>query len=157
MASFVSAADAVATAVEIERRGFAFYTSVADKAESRDDREFFHHMANAEKEHEVIFSSMLNRLGQVQLPAGSDEQEYLDYLNVLIDSHSLFLPGYEERALKSPFNQALQFEKDTLLFFLTLENAVPESEKKHVRFCADEERRHIVAITAYMKEKGRTP
>ena len=49
MASFISAKDAVSAAVEIEKRGYAFYCSVRDKASDAEDREFFAFMAEEEK------------------------------------------------------------------------------------------------------------
>ena len=45
MASFVNAADAVAAAVEIERRGHAFYLKVQDQASDPEDKNFFAFMA----------------------------------------------------------------------------------------------------------------
>ncbi len=143
MASFVNAADAVAAAVEIERRGHAFYLSVEQNASKADDKEFFAFMAKEEHRHEAIFSSMLGRMGGLPLPAGSDDAEYLVYVQALLDSHTLFMPNQAERALADPLGQAMQFEKDTLLFFIALEGMVPDSEKHHVRECADEERRHL--------------
>lgn len=143
MASFMNAADAVAAAVEIERRGYAFYRRVMEKAADSGDRDFFAFMAEEEKRHEGVFEAMLKRLGGVALPAGSDDGEYLQYVRGLIDSHTLFMPGQEERALASPLHEAMRFEKDTLIFFLELETMVPDSEKGDVRKCADEERKHL--------------
>lgn len=151
MASFVNAADAVAAAVEIERRGHAFYKSVGEKASEKDDKEFFAFMAQEEKRHEGIFAAMLKRLGSLELPAGSDDAEYLEYVKGLIDSHTLFMPNQEKRTLEAPLYQAMQFEKDTLIFFLELENMVPDSEKKSVRECADEERSHLRMLLKRVK------
>jgi rubrerythrin len=142
MASFVNAGDVVAAAVEIERRGHAFYKKAADQA-GKEDKEFFTFMAGEELRHERIFQTMLDRLGGVSLPAGSNEGEYLDYIHGLLDSHTLFLPEQERLALNTPLYRALQFEKDSLVFFLELETMVPDSEKKYVRQCADEERGHL--------------
>lgn len=142
MASFVNAADAVAAAVEIERRGHAFYEKVEAKT-TGEDKDFFAFMAKEELRHEGIFQAMLDRLGGVPLPAGSTDEEYLLYVKGLLDSHTLFMPDQEKRILEAPVYQALQFEKDTLIFFLELETMVPDSEKKYVRECADEERKHI--------------
>ena len=142
MASFVNAADAVAAAVEIERRGHAFYEKVESKA-TGEDKDFFAFMAKEELRHEGIFQAMLDRLGGVPLPAGSTDEEYLQYVKGLLDSHTLFMPEQEKRILEAPVYQALQFEKDTLIFFVELETMVPDSEKKFVRQCADEERKHI--------------
>ncbi|MDR2488865.1 MAG: ferritin family protein [Desulfovibrio sp.] len=143
MASFINAADAIAAAVEIERRGHAFYTSVRDKAEKPKDKEFFAFMAEEEKRHEAIFLDMFKRTGGLRVPEGSSQQEYLDYLTVLLTHHSLFVPGLESRILETPLHAAMQFEKDTLLFFIELEEMVPAAEKNVVRACADEERRHL--------------
>lgn len=152
MASFVNAADAAAAAVEIERRGHAFYKSVEEKAEHKTDKEFFAFMAGEELRHEGIFAAMLDRLGGVPLPAGSTDEEYLAYVQGLIDSHVLFMPGQEKRMLESPLQEAMQFEKDTLIFFLELEHMVPDSEKKYVRQCAEEERSHLRMLLQRFKK-----
>lgn len=143
MASFVNAADAIAAAVEIERRGHAFYERVAQQAQSQDNRDFFAFMAAEEKRHEGVFAAMLERIGGLSLPAGSTDEEYLAYVRDLLDSHVLFMPGGEERVLRDPLMEAVTFEKDTLLFFTELERMVPEEEAAAVRACADEERSHI--------------
>ena len=150
MASFVNAADAVAAAVEIERRGHAFYCSVQEQATREDDKEFFAFMAKEEKRHEGIFSAMLSRIGGLPLPAGSDDDEYLMYVQALLDSHTLFMPEQKDRTLANPLHQAMQFEKDTLIFFMALEDMVPESEVPHIRECADEERRHLKMLAKRM-------
>lgn len=151
MASFVNAADAVAAAVEIERRGHAFYRRVVEKAGNPGDKDFFVFMAEEEKRHEGVFQAMLDRLGGVALPVGSDDEEYLMYVRGLIDSHTLFMPGQEERTLASPLREAMRFEKDTLLFFVELERMVPDAEKAAVRHCADEERKHLQMLLKHMK------
>ena len=143
MASFVNAADAIAAAIEVERRGYAFYSSVQEKAENPKDKEFFAFMANEEKRHQDLFMDMLKRIGGLRLPAQSTDQEYLDYLTAMLDHHSLFDPSLEQRIIASPLHTAMQFEKDTLLFFIEMEDLVPDSEKQHVRAVADEERRHL--------------
>lgn len=143
MASFVYAADAAAAAVEIERRGYAFYKSAEENATHPSDKKFFAFMAEEERRHESVFEKMLERLGGVPLPADSTDEEYLTYVKGLLDSHSLFLPDKERKVLESPMQQALQFEKDTFLFFMEMEGLVPEAERVHVRLCADEERKHI--------------
>ena len=143
MASFVNAADVLAVAVEIERRGYSFYQSLEARATSPQDKEFFAFMSQEEVRHEKVFASMLKRIGDIPLPAGSTSEEYQQYVRGLLDSHSLFMSSSQERALTIPLHAAVQFEKDTLLFFLELEHMVPKAEQAVVRQCADEERVHI--------------
>ena len=151
---FLNAADAITAAVEIERRGHVFYKTVAEKTQDQGYKEFFLRMAEEEKKHEATFAAMLQRVGQPELPAGSSEQEYLDYLNVLVDAQNLFAPDQKTEFLDNPFKQAMRMEKDSLLFYMALENAVPESERKYIQACADEERKHIMALAKVMLDKG---
>ena len=147
MASFVNATDAIAAAMEIERRGYAFYTRVQEKAENPKEKEFFTFMANEEKRHHDLFMDMLERIGGLRLPVQSTDQEYLDYLTAMLDYHSLFEPSLEQRSITSPLHAAMQLEKDTLLYFIEMEDLVPDSEKHHVRALADEERRHLKLLS----------
>ena len=58
----------------------------------------------------------------------------------------------QQDAIKAnPFKQAMQFEKDTILFFQAVEPLVPESEQKFIRQCIDEERSHLLMIAKQMK------
>jgi len=151
MASFVKAADAVAAALEIERRGYAFYRKVQEKATKQDAKEFFGFMAEEERRHEGVFAEMLKRIGGLDLPAGTTDEEYLNYVQNLLDSHALFLPGQEQEMMAQPLLAAVRFEKDTLIFFVELERMVPEAERVHVHHCADEERKHIQMLYKFGK------
>jgi len=151
MASFVKAADAVAAALEIERRGYAFYRKVQEKATDQKTKDFFGFMAEEEHRHESIFAEMLKRIGGLELPAGATDEEYLSYVQGLLDSHALFLADQEREMIAQPFLGALRFEKDTLIFFVELEAMVPDAERIHVRHCADEERKHIRMLQKFGK------
>ena len=151
MASFVKAADAAAAALEIERRGYAFYRKVQEKATDQKSKDFFGFMAEEERRHEGVFAEMLKRIGGLDLPAGATDEEYLTYMQSLIDSHALFLPDQEGEMIARPLQGAMRFEKDTLIFFVELEAMVPEAERVHVRHCADEERKHLRMLQKFLK------
>ncbi|MDR2124585.1 MAG: ferritin family protein [Desulfovibrio sp.] len=150
MAGFVNAADVAAAAVEIERRGYGFYRQAESRAGAGADKELFAFLAEEEQRHERLFAAMLERLGGVALPAGSTDEEYLEYVKSLLDSHCLFVPAQEENFLQAPLPSAIRLEKDTLLFFMEVERLVPDSEKSAVRECADEERRHLKKLLTRM-------
>lgn len=151
MANYLNAADVISTAVEIEKRGHQFYVQAAELADDPKDKEFFSFMAKEENRHEAIFSEMLKRVGGTDFPAGSTDDEYFDYVRNLIDSHCLFMDNQKQAIVADPFRQAMQFEKDTILFFQAVEPLVPESEQKFVRQCIDEERSHLLLIAKQMK------
>lgn len=154
MASFTSAADVIASAVEIERRGFAFYEQAAEAADQTEDKDFFTFMAKEEKRHEKIFAAMLERAGGLELPAGSDEAEYLEYIDLLLNSHAMFMPDRQKDVRDNPLRQAMAFEKDTILFFTAMRRFVDPSEKKHIDACIEEEQRHLRLIAEHAKARA---
>ena len=154
MASFTKAADVIAAAIEIERRGFAFYQNAASAAEHIEDKDFFTFMAKEEIRHEKIFTVMLERVGGLELPAGSSEAEYLEYIEILLDNHVLFLPGQQDAAQKNPMGQATAFEKDSILFFLAMQRFVDASERALIESCIEEEQRHLRYIAEHAKARA---
>lgn len=157
MASFTTAADVIAAAVEIERKGFAFYQQAAQSAAQAGDKEFFTFMAGEEQRHEKIFADMLRRAGGLALPAGSDGAEYLEYVHLLLDSHCLFLPDQQEALRRDPLRQAMAFEKDSLLFFFAMRRFVAPSEQGRVDACIAEEQRHLRMLAERGKAWGMAP
>lgn len=151
MASFTKAADVIAAAIEIEHRGFAFYQQAATEAARPEDKDFFTFMAQEEKRHANIFEAMLQRVGGLELPAGSDEPEYLEYVDMLLNTHSMFLPNQQEALRSSPLRQAMAFEKDTIIFFMAMRRFVAPSEQKYVDTCIEEEQYHLRLIAEHAK------
>lgn len=152
MAHFFKANEISKTAVEIERKGRAFYLRMEEAARTRKIRELFHHLALEEAEHEKIFQALLDRLGDVELPAWATGEEYGMYIQGLIESHALFSDLDVEKRMagmkdeKEAILMAMSFEKDTLLFFTEMEAYVPDNEKKVVRECIQEERSHLAKL-----------
>jgi len=153
MASFTKAADIIAAALEIERRGFALYQNAATVANQVEDKDFFTFMAKEEQHHEKIFAAMLKRIGGLELPAGNSEAEYLEYVDILLNNHALFLPEQQEAMQKNPLGQALAFEKDSILFFSAMLRLVDSSEHAHIESCIEEEQRHMRYIAEHAKAR----
>ena len=156
MATFFNAAEVAKAAVEIERKGQAFYKAAAKQAENEEARKFFAYFAGEEAKHEQVFESMCSRLGDTELPAWATEEEYAEYLSALIDSHSLFVNGQTAAlpagaSLQEAIRMALGFEKDSILFFKEMRELVPDGEKPVVQECIDEEKRHILQLTQMLR------
>ena len=154
MASFTNAADIIASAIEIERRGFAFYQQGAEAAEAVEDKEFFTFMAGEEKRHEKIFQAMLERVGGLGLPAVGDEAEYLEYVDLLLNNHCLFMSGQQSALRENPLRTAMDFEKDTILFFTSMLRLIDPSERPHIEACIEEEQRHLRLIAEHTKARS---
>lgn len=149
MASFFRANEIAGIAVEIEKKGRAFYIRLESTARNEKVRELFDYLAREEAKHEVIFQKLMNRLGEIELPAWSNNEEYYRYLQGLIESHALFSDDLVEKRMaalddeREAIMMAMSFEKDTLLFFIEMEGLVPDNEKDAVRECIHEERGHL--------------
>jgi rubrerythrin len=154
MASFIAAADIIASAVEIERRGCSFYEQAAMKSSDAEDKEFFTFMAREELRHEKIFRNMLGRVGGLELPAGSSDAEYLEYVDCLLNSHAMFLPEQQRDAAINPLKTAVSFEKDTILFFTAMRRLVPGAEHARIDACIAEEEKHLRLIAEHAKARA---
>ncbi|WP_027183557.1 ferritin-like domain-containing protein [Desulfovibrio inopinatus] len=149
MASFFHANEIAKFAVEIERRGQEFYRQAALNAQEPDARNFFEYFAGEETKHEQLFQQLFDRLGKIELPAWSTSNEYVEYLNALIDSHQIFTPGLAQRLAEKAkdkneaIRMAMAFEKDTILFFMEMRELVPEAEKAFIAEIIEEERGHL--------------
>lgn len=158
MAHFFHSNEIAKAAVEIERKGQAFYHRVAEKAQNDKTRELFEYLAAEEAKHEKIFSELFERLGKIELPAWSTQDEYADYLESLITSHALFTGGLAEKYMseaddeQTAIRMAMGFEKDTLLFFMEMRELVPDKEKPAVQQCIDEERLHLRRLRTMLSE-----
>jgi rubrerythrin len=152
MASFFKANEIARTAVDIERKGRAFYLCLEENARSDETRELFRFLAAEEGRHEGIFQALLDRLGDIELPAWATGEEYGMYIQGLIESHALFSdPEAESRMAvmadeREAIRMAMGFEKDTLLFFVEMEAFVPDREKGAVRECIKEEQLHLARL-----------
>jgi rubrerythrin len=149
MANFFNASDIVGTAVEIERRGRNVYTQAAAGATNPDVKRFLEFFAGEEARHQALFEAMAGRVGKAAIPAGSDEEEYMDYVQALLDSHALFCGGAPEKDLAdaadaiAAIELASRFEKDTILYFREMMDLLPAAEAGIVKQCLDEERGHL--------------
>lgn len=153
MASFTNAADIIASAVEIERRGFMFYQQAANSAVQAEDRDFFTFMSKEEQRHEKIFQEMLKRAGGLEIPASSDEAEYLEYVDLLLNNHCLFMDNQQEDMLFDPLHMAMAFEKDTILFFTGMRRLVDPTEAPLIDACIAEEQKHLRLIAEHAKAR----
>ena len=154
MAGIFKANDIVRAAEEIETRGEAFYQRLVNATEDAEAREVFEYLKREEASHREIFHEMGKRLEPVQMPAWASEEEYTMYMQSMLDSHALFNLDLEttgDMSREEGIRMAMQFEKDTMLFFHEMKTFVPESEIDHVEKCVEEERKHLKRLTALLK------
>ncbi len=158
MAGIFKATDILLAAQEVETRGEVFYNRLVETTTDAKLKDMFVFLAKEETKHKEIFRKLHERLGEVELPAWAEEDEYVEYLKFLLDSHTLFRLGdldHLKNFMGSPedaIETAMGFEKDTILFFVEMQEFVPEGEKKYIKACIDEERSHLRLLASMLRK-----
>lgn len=158
MAGIFKATDILLAAQEIETRGEVFYNRLVDTTTEPKLKDMFVFLAKEETKHKEIFRKLYEKVGDVELPAWAEEDEYVDYLKFLLDSHTLFRLGDVDHlknymgTSQEAIETAMGFEKDTIMFFVEMHEFVPEGDKKYIKACIDEERSHLRLLASMLKK-----
>lgn len=134
---FGTADDVFAMAVRIEENGRTFYTGAAEMAKDPAAKTLFNDLADMEAGHIDSFKSLRATLPDSDLsniiwdPEGLAES----YLQATADTHIFTVEAAKTRLekVKSPsevFDMAVQFEKDSVAFFLGLKELLPDPKGK---------------------------
>ena len=158
MAGIFKATDILLAAQEVETRGEVFYNRLVETTADPKLKDMFTFLAGEETKHREIFRKLYERVGEVELPAWAEEDEYVEYLKFLLDSHTLFRLGDVDHLKQfmgtatEAIETAMGFEKDTILFFVEMYEFVPEGEKKYIKACIDEERSHLRLLAGMLRK-----
>ncbi len=139
--------EALEQAIQTERLGYKFYTFMADRfKDSEGLKRLFDILAQKETEHEKTFRGLMERLGETS-EEGWDEVTL--YLRAIVESEFFLgknksLPSMDGiRDIEDAVHFAIGFEKETLLYFFGIKDAVKEKdiidevineEKSHIRW-----------------------
>lgn len=138
-------------AVQTEKLGYQFYTAMA--ARFNDDEKLvklFNTLAEKELMHEKTYSDLRDMSGEDE-PEGWEEISH--YLRAIVESE--FFMGKNKsltsmdsiKTAMDAVNYAFEFEKETLLYFYGLRDAVRENEM--IDEIINEERSHIMWLHAF--------
>jgi rubrerythrin len=154
------ATDMFEMAMQVERSGEAFYRAAADKVDSHGVRDLFEDLALQEVKHYEFFRSLFHSIRERPLLTTDQWDEYRGYLGATVQS--AFFEGPDKAlALAETVNDheeavrmAMEFEKETLLFFYDLREIVPASGRKAVYEIVEEEKSHIRRLAGMLKRNG---
>lgn len=151
MVDSFSVREAVEMALQTERLGYRFYTDMAARfGEHGGLKELFERLAAMELKHEQVFKGLLGRVGDEE-PEGWEEAG--NYFRAMAESEFFLgrgksLPSLSQvGSVLDAVNYAIGFEKETLLFFVGLKQAV--SEKEVVEDIIKEEAGHIRWLSGF--------
>jgi len=156
MSVLMSEQEVFSMAMEIEKSGKAFYTTMIANAPDNMTKELFEYLAGEEQRHYDYFYKLSKESGNIIIQT-DDWEDISEYIKATTDSR--FFIG-EDKAIKAAkdakdvleaINIAIGFEKDTLLFFYELLNVTPEGSKKAAQAIVDEEKKHIMLLSEKRK------
>jgi rubrerythrin len=145
--------EVIEMAVQTERLGFQFYTSIAEKFKKNAELvKLFTTLASKEKTHEKTFSDLKDLVAKSG-PEPVEWGEVTNYMRAFVESEFFLgrhksLPSMDRiKSEKEAVSFALGFEKETLLYFMELRKIV--KEKEMVDEIINEEKSHIMWLAAF--------
>ena len=145
--------EVIEQAVQTEKLGFEFYISMANKFDKDEKfRKFFETLAVKEQEHEKIFTGLKESIGDQKLEGWEEASQYL---RAIVESEFFLgknksLPSLDHlETIDDVVRFAIGFEKETLLYFLSMKDVI--KEKELVNKIVNEEKEHIVWLSDFRK------
>lgn len=123
-----NADDIFEMAEQMERNGAKFYRTAAEAINDQSAKAFLVKLATMEDDHETTFSQMRASLkaeekaSTVFDPEGDSGQ----YLRALADTRVFFEKEIDTSSMKAILKDAITAEKDAIVFYLGMRDAVPE-------------------------------
>jgi rubrerythrin len=156
---FGTAGDVFTMAVRIEENGYAFYSGVAATAVDPLLKKLFGDLAAMESGHIQAFKAL-----EAMLPESQSEKLVWDpeglaesYLQAAADTHIFTLEAAKSRLSKvttpkQALDMAIQFEKDSVAFFVGIKELLPSVEgKNQIDTLIRAEMDHIRMLTSAAK------
>ncbi len=151
---FFTKNEIIEMAVEIEKHGFAFYDRALNRNDLNSDaKKLLQTLRDEEKVHEQTFLDLREKIDNFDLKSDINWDDARSYIQSMVDTHLFNQPekaiqlAASARDLKDLVSNAIQFEKDTLLFFYFINKFVASAKsKKAIENIIDEEVTHVVKL-----------
>jgi rubrerythrin len=123
-----NADDIFEMAQQLERNGAQFYRKAATSVKENAARDLLNHLAGMEEEHEKLFTQMRSQLKDSEKTSTvfDPQGEAAEYLKALADSRVFFEKKIDTSSLEEILKEAITAEKDSIVFYLGMRDAVPE-------------------------------
>jgi rubrerythrin len=115
-------------AEQMERNGEKFYKSAAATIDDEAHKKLLLELAAMEVDHEKTFKAMRSDLKAAEKSATvfDPEGEAALYLRALVDTRVFFEKKVDVSSMEKILKAAIEAEKDSIVFYLGMKNAVPE-------------------------------
>jgi len=141
-----NADDVFEMAEQLERNGGKFDRSAMEKVDDEKNKSLLRMLAEMEDTHEKTFIAMRKELtaaDKVATVFDPADESFL-YLRALVDTHVFFEKEIDISSTLEILKSAIQAEKDAIVFFLGMKEAVPTDKGKgQLEAIIKEEMEHI--------------
>ncbi len=134
-----SVSEIIEMAILIEQSGYAYYgQALRRKNLSFKTKELLTKLRDQEKQHEIFFNGLRKEDDFELLNFGEDQELVHDYLRAIVNYRIFSKPEAALKAAeqakdeKALIEAAIDFEKDTLLYYQGIKEAIKDSEAKDV-------------------------
>lgn len=116
-------------AEQMERNGEKFYRSAAESIDNQDKKNLLNRLADMEVQHEKIFKVLRSDLSEKEKKTTvfDPQGEAALYLKALVDTKVFFEKEMDVSSMEKIFKAAIEAEKDAIVFYLGIKNAVPQN------------------------------
>lgn len=141
-----NADDIFEMAEQMERNGAKFYRAAAASVSDPSHKDFLDKLADMEDAHEKTFSKMRATLkaDEKATTVFDPDGEAVNYLRALADTRVFFQKEIDTSSMPAILKDAIAAEKDAIVFYLGMRDAVPEKlGRSHLDDIIKEEMLHI--------------
>lgn len=150
-------------AIQIEENGKQFYDESQKIVRNPGIQKLFAELAEQEIEHKKKFESLKAQLPPESTVSGvwDPDNELDQYIKTMADAHvfvtSVSLKDQLARVkdAKSALKMAIEFEKDSVIFFLTLEESTDKKDQELIKSLVKEEQGHLKRLTLELMKLGK--
>ncbi len=158
MAMKFSPTEVLEMAVELEKRGIAFYRNLYNTSRDDSSKEVFSFLQQEEERHLEYFAEMIEKI--------SDSPKYYEtmdetteYLGAVVENGVLgkVLNGVDltggDTSVSRALEVGMEVEKESVVFYQGMEPMVPEEKKDILSQVVQEERRHFLKLSKMKQEQ----
>lgn len=154
MSNKFSVQEVIEIAIEIEKNGVSFYTSLSKLAKTDTLKELFKYLTDEEKKHIERFHEILRSSGGYQVSELYYVTEYMGYMKAIADEN-VFRNDISTSELikdikgeKDAVELAIRFEKESILFLHEMLDIIDQTQDNApIQRLLDEEREHLRRLT----------
>ena len=145
-----TADDVLEIAEQLEKNGGKFYRTAAESTDDPENKEFLLELAAMEDQHEITFKAMRAELSKKEKESTvfDPNGEAAMYLRALADTRVFFEKEIDVTSMRAILKSAITAEKDSIVFYLGMKEAVDEGlGKGRIDHIIKEEMGHIKMLS----------